>query len=255
MYRNGHKHALRTAFFSALGAGFGFAFGNFLQRMGHTSGIQFNWWNVMEYSIGFFGGMGLAYGVFSDKSWPESVKPDQSSNIAGWIFLVVLLTAVNLVEGMNTKTLIDTASRIKVVDTASFALTWQLVSWIFSILMMIVLTFYYRPGLADSATPKKTSVLTLVFLAWYVLISNCISATWLTPIFSSQHLYWVNLLVLSLIMMKGNSSAHYKIQEPAAGSATKKLIILWSVAILIVLILSYVAVLVGERNPNAQLRF
>ncbi|MCW3118165.1 MAG: hypothetical protein JWM28_2247, partial [Chitinophagaceae bacterium] len=57
LYRNGYTHALRTAFFSALGAGFGFGFGNFLQRMGQASGINFNWWNVMEYSIGFCGGL------------------------------------------------------------------------------------------------------------------------------------------------------------------------------------------------------
>src|SRR6476646_7684468 len=39
LYRNNQLHALRTAWFAALGAGIGFAVGNFLQRMGNTSGI------------------------------------------------------------------------------------------------------------------------------------------------------------------------------------------------------------------------
>lgn len=86
LYRNGYTYALRTAFYSALGAGFGFGFGNFLQRMGHTSGIKFNWWNVMEYSIGFFGGLGMAYGIFSNSKWPKTVAPGKASNIIAWCF-------------------------------------------------------------------------------------------------------------------------------------------------------------------------
>lgn len=67
--RNHHANVMKVAVWSAFGAGFGFAFGNFLQVMGNTSGIDFNFWNVMEYSIGFFGGAGMAYGTFTAE-WP-----------------------------------------------------------------------------------------------------------------------------------------------------------------------------------------
>ncbi len=60
MARNRFNSSLRVALVTALGAGFGFAFGNFLQTLGTVLQIQFNMWNVMEYSIGFFGGTALA---------------------------------------------------------------------------------------------------------------------------------------------------------------------------------------------------
>ncbi|HYH56438.1 MAG TPA: hypothetical protein VD772_07490, partial [Anseongella sp.] len=69
LYRNGHHSSLRVALHTALGAGFGFAFGNFIQTLGTVSGISFNWWNAMEYSLGFFGGLGMAYGIAREK-WP-----------------------------------------------------------------------------------------------------------------------------------------------------------------------------------------
>lgn len=65
MARSNRNSAIRVAIFSALGGGFGFSFGNFLQVTGNIVEIPFNMWNVMEYSIGFFGGTGMAYGVFS----------------------------------------------------------------------------------------------------------------------------------------------------------------------------------------------
>jgi hypothetical protein len=66
LYRNEHRAPIRVAAFAALGAGFGFAFGNFLQVMGQAARLDFvNLWNVMEYSIGFFGGCGMAYGTFT----------------------------------------------------------------------------------------------------------------------------------------------------------------------------------------------
>src|SRR5690606_29488854 len=75
MAREKRNSPIRVAFFSMLGAGIGFGFGNFLQIIGKTWDVPFNMWNVMEYSIGFFGGLGMAYGVFSSQ-WPkESPKP------------------------------------------------------------------------------------------------------------------------------------------------------------------------------------
>jgi len=73
MVRNGFKSALKVAFITMIGAGFGFAFGNFLQIVGNLLEINFNMWNVMEYSIGFFGGSALAYSVFTSP-WPQNTE-------------------------------------------------------------------------------------------------------------------------------------------------------------------------------------
>ncbi|MGK0138576.1 MAG: hypothetical protein ACI9DJ_002032, partial [Algoriphagus sp.] len=76
LIRNKQLAPFRVAVFAGLGGGFGFAFGNFLQVLGIASEIHFNFWNVMEYSLGFFGGLGMSYGAFTAK-W-EANKEDVS---------------------------------------------------------------------------------------------------------------------------------------------------------------------------------
>ena len=255
MYRNGYSYALRTAFFSALGAGFGFGFGNFLQRMGHTSGIKFNWWNVMEYSIGFFGGLGMAYGIFSVNKWPKTVAPGKASNTIAWVFLIILLPVINLMEGVNTKTMMSTGEGIHTADPAAFAFNWQVIMWVMSALFMLALTYYYKPALQEASTQKKVVRLTLFYMIWYIIISNVISAIWLTPKFSSQHLYWVNLVVLWLLLRK--SAADPVIETGNSISIRWPYTVLkwWAAVLLCILLLSYIAISIGHVHPHAQIRF
>ncbi|MCO5236619.1 MAG: hypothetical protein M9933_10155 [Chitinophagaceae bacterium] len=251
LYRNGFSNALRTAFFSALGAGFGFGFGAFLQRMGWASGISFNWWNVMEYSIGFFGGLGMAYGIFSTGGWPKTTAIHKASNVAGWLFLVVLLPMINLIEGATDKRLAATGKDIRVADPDAFADNWRLFLWIFSAALMIVLTYYYKPAATQGASRKKAGYFTLLYLAWYIVLSNVVSAIWLTPKFSSQHLYWVNLAVIALFLRRLPEPI-----DPATKVLRPATMLKWWVAvILVVLLLSCVAVSLNYIHPNAQLRF
>ncbi|MBX2923509.1 MAG: hypothetical protein KF746_15010 [Chitinophagaceae bacterium] len=253
LYRNGYTHAFRTAFFSALGAGFGFGFGNFLQRMGHASGITFNWWNVMEYSIGFFGGLGMSYGIYSSKKWPVTVAPDKVSNGAGWVFLMIILPAINLVEAAGTKRLADEGQALQVADPAHFVFTWQCILWVMSAMFAIYLTWYYKPGHITGSQNKNIRV-TLVYLTWYILISNFISAIWYTPKFVSQHLYWVNLVAIGWMLYRYREKDAY---EPAGASHpyTSTLLKWWAAALVIILIISYVAISIGYVHKNAQLRF
>ena len=255
MYRNGYTYALRTAFFSALGAGFGFGFGNFLQRMGHTSGIRFNWWNVMEYSIGFFGGLGMAYGIFSVNRWPKTIAPVKTSNIIAWVFLIILLPVINLIEGVNTKTMMSTGESIHTADPAAFAFNWQVIMWVMSALFMLVLTFYYKPSLQEASKQKKAMWLTLFYMIWYIIISNVISAIWLTPKFSSQHLYWVNLVVLWLLLRNNNPGSLTGAGSSISTRWTYAVAKWWAAVLLSILLLSYIAISIGHVHPNAQIRF
>lgn len=254
MYRNKNYEALRVAFFSALGAGFGFALGNFLQRMGQTTGISFNWWNVMEYSIGFFSGLGLSYGIFAHNNWPKTIAPDRMSNIMAWVFLIVILPVFNVIEGVNTNTMVRTGKEINALNPENFALTWQLVIWIISIVLMIVLLKTYKPGKLNEITAKQLIGFILIYLVWYILISNVISAIWLTPKFSSQHLYWVNLIAIWFFFKKFIDRPD-EIQDSVSTAYSGKLIKWWVTAFVIILILSFIAVSFGRVNPNTDLRF
>ena len=90
MIRHKQRSAVRLAIFAGLGGGFGFAFGNFLQVMGIVSGIHFNFWNVMEYSIGFFGGAGMAYGTFTSE-WETTDKQASRSRLLAPVVILTLL--------------------------------------------------------------------------------------------------------------------------------------------------------------------
>jgi hypothetical protein len=257
LYRNKYLNALRTAFFSALGAGFGFGFGNFLQRMGQTTGIDFNWWNMMEYSIGFFGGLGMGYGVFSSDNWPKTIAANGPSNKTGWLFLILLLPIINLIEGTNTQTLMRTAEMITDPDPSAFAFTWQVVAWGISVVAMVFLTYYFSASRRSDGqvTKSKLAVITLSYMAWYILISNIIKAVWLVPVFSSQHLYWFNFIVLVILFrgvaVKNISSGN----EKHPGVYTGNLLKWWVLAILCLLLLSYVAIQINYTFSGVEQRF
>lgn len=252
LYRNGYAHALRTAFFSALGAGFGFGFGNFLQRMGHASGIAFNWWNVMEYSIGFFSGLGLAYGIFSNNRWPKTIAPEKASRLAGWIFLIVILPVFNLIEAINVKELIKTGTDLQVANPENFALTWRIITWGVSIAFMFILWFIKSRNQSNAAV--ATMWFTLFYLMWYILFSNLVSSMWLIPKFNSQHLYWINLLAFWLLL-QANIKAPSFYNGNQTSSYIKPFLIWWSMAIALLLLAAFIAVSAGYVNPNAQTRF
>src|SRR5690554_3162503 len=74
MLRNKYYSPLNVAMWAALGAGFGFAFGNFLQVAGNGLEIPFNFWNVMEYSIGFLGGEVWPMVFLLQNGKPEKAK-------------------------------------------------------------------------------------------------------------------------------------------------------------------------------------
>src|SRR5690606_36974260 len=64
------------------------------QVMGNVLEIPFNFWNVMEYSIGFFGGIGMAYGTFTSKWEPGESKFNRHSLLVPLILLTVFIPFV-----------------------------------------------------------------------------------------------------------------------------------------------------------------
>lgn len=119
-YSEGFPRALRVAAYSGLGGGFGFSVGNFFQTMGTISGVAFNWWNVMEFTLGFCGGLGMAYAV-STTRWPE--KAAKPSRIANWIalgFLTILLPWANYVNALESEKLANLAKGLGIEDISQF---------------------------------------------------------------------------------------------------------------------------------------
>lgn len=251
--RNGFHRSLKIGLFAGLGAGFGFAFGNFLQVMGNNTSIDFNWWNVMEYSLGFFGGLGMAYGVFSEK-WPEKLKPDPASNILGWVLLVLCIPLANLVHAFNVDRLLNTAAYSGLSDVASFIMLENMLGWGSLLLLGGGMSLYFRKNISGSQgwSQKQLNLLLIVFAGWYIFLSNTITVIWINIWDTKEYLYWLNLLIIVL-------GVNYTFKQESHFPETLSYHHLWlrmSMTILFaILFLSIILVNSHNGLPNAQIRF
>jgi hypothetical protein len=200
MARNKHTAPLRVAFYSTIGAGFGFAFGNFLQVvLSNNAGFSFNWWNVMEYSIGFFGAIGMAYGVFSSK-WPEeSAAPTRWQNRFALLFIVILIPLVIFEENFFISTLTKRFGDIPNVNS---------VAWISSIVGTSAMVIVAIVGLIKfnkknvSFERKDVLLLFVIYFATYILISYIITKVFAGVFLSNHYLYIVNFVVVLILLKK-----------------------------------------------------
>ena len=252
-YRHGYYSSLRVALLSGLGAGFGFAFGNFLQVVGTSSGIAFNWWNVMEYSLGFFGGLGMAYGVFTE-AWPRSGPPNRMANGLGWLFLILLLPMTNIIEAFGYEKIVSRAEKLRVLDVSSFINLQYALSWGSLVLIATFLTWRYRKRLTSKKqwSDQDALLLWVVYLAWYILLSNVLGAIWLQGGGLKEYLYWINLLIIALGIYVSFS---YTLPDPARRLSLHRWFRIGIGVIFLMFVLSFVLIHVHDGMPGAQSRF
>ncbi len=148
--RNGFYRALRVAGYTALGAGFGFAFGNFLQTLGSTSGLHYNWWNVMEFTLGFFGGLAMAWSVLT-RSWPESDTPTPAGTWIAAVIVFLFIPFTNLVNGMSTGDFLKKATQLRLPgsDAAAFASRQMWLSGAIVVIFATLLFYLWKKQGAD----------------------------------------------------------------------------------------------------------
>lgn len=194
MAREKRNSAIRVAIFSALGGGFGFAFGNFLQIVGNVLEINFNMWNVMEYSIGFFGGTGMAYGVFSSK-WPVVDElPKKWANTAALFFIVVFIPLIVYRETLAFEHLFR---NFKDLQNAENLAT---ISTVFSAILMLAIAIFLFWKLNKAAFKKNDVMLFfLLLLSVYILLSYTLKGLFAGVTHLNHHLYFVNLLVIIIL--------------------------------------------------------
>ena len=196
MARNNRNSAIRVSVFSALGAGFGFAFGNFLQVIGHILEIPFNMWNVMEYSIGFFGGTGMAYGVFSSV-WPvDDSEPKKWVNRAALIFVIVFIPLIVYRESLSYNHFLRRLGE-EIPNLESVAFNSTLFVAVCLLFMAIILIFKFRKG---SFNKNSVAVFLFVYLFSYTIISYVISGVFAGKMELNHHLYLLNIVLIFVLM-------------------------------------------------------
>ena len=249
MERNNYRSPLRVALFSALGAGFGFAFGNFLQILGNVLQISFNMWNVMEYSIGFFGGISMAYSVFSS-DWPEeSMIPDKWENRTAMLILFVLIPFFVITNSSLCDVLFASGSDNKDISEVTLAggLSGIIVTIAMAVTALVLTLKSKKPfGRSDSL------VFFILYFASYIFISYCVTGAFAGNFMLNHHLYIVNFVVV-LVLLNQKFPAFFQ-HAGLKLNGTKWLLYLVSV-IVVILVLTLILINIHGELNGANARF
>lgn len=239
--RNKQWGVLKVAVWSALGAGFGFAFGNFLQVLGRDSLLPFNFWNIMEYSIGFFGGLGMAYGTLTSP-WPVATDvPEKKTNL---IPILVLLVFVPFVLWDNS----FVAGKLKFIlesggnDTTIFA--FQVIAFVSIVLgAVIVFTKYYQA----LYTYKSVRAIFILYMVLYIFLSFLLTGIYTHPI--EQYLYLLNLGIILFMLPRLKDNFEIRNERP------QKWLAVFLLLMVIISLLAVVAIHSHEEIKGSKDRF
>jgi len=203
MARENRNSAIRVAIFAMLGGGFGFGFGNFLQIVGNVLEIKFNMWNVMEYSIGFFGGTGMAYGVFSSV-WPEedeSVVPKKWVNFSAFLIVIVLFPLIVYRESLRVEHFISRLGDIPNLQSIAAISTETIVLLLFAMMGGLYLKLK-TPGY----NRNDVRLTFYVYLLVYMIASYLITGLFAGRAELNHHLYLLNAIVIYLLSRKESNA-------------------------------------------------
>ena len=255
LYRNGNINALRVAIYSALGGGLGFSLGNFFQTLGSTSGIAYNWWNVMEFTLGLLGGIGMAYGVLSS-NWKENIAPSKRANWNSLLIIVFIIPAINIFQSFETKKIIELAERISIGDKLQFAFATQIKVWVILILFTLLLLYSWKRLNEDVESRKWGIILLSLYLLLYMIFGNirtgfCYSKSFLG---NSVTMYWVIFPIIIFLLIKRRDSLIF----------TKSITMLgiwkyWTLVLIGIIVLLFFFAIISSLNhgiiPGAHNRF
>jgi len=156
-------------------------------------------WNVMEYSIGFFGGTALAYSVFTSE-WPKSVEaPKIWESRTAFLLVIALFPLIVFRESLRFGAL------IKRFDNITFTENIALLSSVVALLLIvaaIVVIWWQNEKVNFKFTRRNIQLIFMFFLINYVAISFIVTGAFAGNIMLNHILYVVNLLVIFFLAGK-----------------------------------------------------
>ena len=239
--RNKQENVLRVAIWSAIGAGFGFSFGNFLQVLGTGSSLPFNFWNIMEYSIGFFGGLGMAYGTFTSNWRLGDRTPDKRGNLIPILFLTVFIPFVLWDNSFVTEKL---DFILKLGGTGATIFWFQFFSLLAITVGALILMIKFNSAHYDFSSVRA---IFLIYLGIYTFLSFLLTGITVHPI--EQYLYIVNIAVILFVLPSLRNNFHLTEEFP------RRWIAATVICVLSIAILAVVAIQSHGELPGSQIRF
>ncbi|MBR9775778.1 MAG: hypothetical protein GYB55_12450 [Cytophagales bacterium] len=237
MARTQQYSAMRVAIYAGLGGGFGFAFGNFLHVLGNVANVPFNMWNVMEYSLGFFGGVGMAYGTFTSK-WPKEENPYQfttSNLIIPGVGLLFLIPFFVWQQSFIMKDFSDTLGAFVSQPDA-----WMLAVQLIALLVFLGLAIFWinlfstKKRLDNQQFGyQEISKVFITYFGTYILFTIFITGSFLSFYRIEQFLYILNYIIILAFIPKFKPS----FSERAAVTKTWRNVFLIIMVILAILTL------------------
>tara|TARA_B100000927_G_scaffold270678_1_gene247011 strand:- start:147 stop:764 length:618 start_codon:yes stop_codon:yes gene_type:complete len=204
-------------------------------------------WNVMEYSIGFFGGSGMAYGVYSSKWSSDMTKPKNWVLRASLFVLVVFVPLIVYRETIAYEQLLKRLGDIPNIE--SVALTSTAIGA--SILLGMAILLFWR--LKDNAHEKKeTAFFLITYLSTYTIISYLVKGLFAGKMAMNHHLYIFNIILIVLFFKNGKFHNAEKVTERIDA---KRWFIYLLAILLAVAILSIIGINIHGELPGGQNRF
>lgn len=250
--RKGFPATTRISLITGIGTGFGFAFGNFLQIVGMVAEIPFNMWNVMEYSIGFFGGIALAYGIFTSV-WPQTVSPVKAwENRVAFVLVFLVIPFVVFQQSLSFDPVIE---RFRTgAEVVQPELTGK-ISSISSLIILVISAALIGYRLKKVHTGFNVGDIRFVFIVYfsvYILFGYIINGVMSGKAALNIHLYVVNLIViLMLTRIQGSPFSSHPLLQVDSRKLFKVLV----AVILFITVMSFIAVNLHEGLPGTQNRF
>lgn len=249
MARHQFQSPVRVALFAALGAGFGFAFGNFLQVIGDVLEIRFNMWNVMEYNIGFWGGIGMAYGVFSSKWDEQSDAPQTWESRIAMLLVFIVLPFINYFDSMGYATLLK---RINPATSPEMVSTLSTIASACLIFTVSGVGIWRYSKMKTEFGRKDVLWLFGVYLAAYISCSYIVSGIFAGTLLLNHHLYWLNFAVILWLTGKKHWAFF---EQPEIEINTKKWLFYVACVVVIILVLAVILVNMHDELGGAHDRF
>ena len=201
MVRKNHYSPIRVALFAALGGGFGFAFGEFFNILMNWIELPFNTWNMTEYSIGFLGGIGMAYGIFSSKWENLTEEPKRWENKVALLFLIGLIPLIIFRESFSYGMFLE---KYRELSNGSGIAFRNSLSACGVMVVMIGAIWYYLSQSDEPFGQRKIYRFFLIYTLGYIVLSYISTGLFLGTFLknSNHHLYLVNLIVIVLLLRK-----------------------------------------------------